>query len=83
MPATFTDAVDTRADVHALARYVIARVNAFADGEDVVLDFLTRDAVGAFCSALGIDRNWAMLSIDEIAPTDPPTGSTPFPRLRG
>ncbi|QLQ15170.1 MAG: hypothetical protein HZY73_05045 [Micropruina sp.] len=79
---SFAAAVAGGADVHALARYVVNRVNAFTDGEDVILDFLTRDAVGEFCKALGFRRNWAELDIDEIAPSTRTTRSTPSRRTR-
>jgi len=67
---SFADAVAAGASVHELGRYVVDRVDAFTHGEDVVLDFLTKAAVGDFCKALGFaaDRNWAELPLDEIAP---------------
>lgn len=80
---TFAGAVTRGADVHSLARYVVNRVNAFADGEDVVLDFLTREAVGNFCKALGFRRNWAELGIDEIAPLDADYGVNTVPEDEG
>lgn len=70
MHATFADAVAAGASVNELASYVVDRVDAFTSGKDVVLDFLTKDAVGDFCRALGFgaDRNWAVLDLDTIAP---------------
>ncbi len=76
-------AVSKGASPAVLARYVVDRVDAFAGGEDVVLDFLTRDAVGQFCRALGITRNWAELSLDEIAPLEAETGVNVVPADEG
>ncbi len=67
---SFTDAVDAGADADALAHYVVDTVSAFTAGRDVTFDFLAREAVGSFCRTLEIRRNWAELSLDEIAPPD-------------
>lgn len=67
---SFQAAVDAGADANALAHYVVDAVAAFTDGKGVALDFLAPDAVGRFCTSLGIRRNWAELSLDEIAPAD-------------
>lgn len=66
----FADAVAAKADADTLAHYVVDAASAFADGKDVTLDFLGKDSVGLFCKSLGIERNWAELSLDEIAPAD-------------
>ncbi len=68
--ASFADAVAAGADANALAHYVVDTVSSFTRGGDVALDFLSQDAVGAFCASLGIKRNWATLAMDEIAPLD-------------
>ncbi|MCH8611552.1 DUF5661 family protein [Arsenicicoccus dermatophilus] len=65
---TFDEAVAKKAKGDDLVAYVIDRINDFTDGKDVDLDFLTRKAVGTFCTELGISRNWATLELDEIAP---------------
>jgi hypothetical protein len=67
---TFADAVAAKADADTLAHYVVDVVSAFTDGEDVLFDFLAKGTVGIFCTSLGIQRNWAELSLDEIAPLD-------------
>ena len=68
--ASFAEAVQAKADSTTLAHYVVDTVSSFAEGADVVFDFLTSDAVGSFCRSLGIRRNWAELTLDEIAPAD-------------
>lgn len=68
--ATFADAVAAKANADTLAHYVVDKVSAFTDGKDVAFDFLAKGSVGAFCTSLGIKRNWAELSLDEIAPLD-------------
>ena len=65
---TFADAVANKADADTLAHYVVDAVSAFTDGKDVTFDFLAKEAVGTFCTSLGITRNWAELSLEEIAP---------------
>ena len=67
---TFAAAVVARADADTLAHYVVDAVSAFTDGKDVTFDFLAKGSVGIFCRSLGIRRNWAELSLDEIAPLD-------------
>jgi hypothetical protein len=67
---TFAEAVAAKADADTLAHYVVDTVSAFTDGKDVTFDFLAKDAVGIFCTSLGIKRNWAELSLKEIAPLD-------------
>lgn len=67
---SFQSAVDAGADAQALSRYVVDAITAFTRGQGVALDFLSLDAVGRFCTALGIRRNWAELELDEIAPPD-------------
>lgn len=68
--ASFADAIAGKADAHALAHYVVDTVSAFTKGRDVDFDFLSLKAVGAFCTALGVRRNWAELTLEEIAPPD-------------
>lgn len=68
--ATFADAVAAGTDADTLAHYVADAVSAFTDGKDVTFDFLAKSAVGTFCKSLGIKRNWAKLSLEEIAPAD-------------
>lgn len=51
-----------------LVHDVVTKLADFTDGKDVTLDFLTRDAVAEFSKGIGIDRNWAELDLDEIAP---------------
>lgn len=67
---SFADAVAAKADANTLAHYVVDTVSAFTLGKDVDFDFLSIDAVGTFCASLGIRRNWAKLTLDEIAPLD-------------
>ena len=67
---TFADAVAAKADADTLAHYVVEAVSAFTEGKDVTFDFLAKGTVGSFCTSLGIKRNWAELSLDEIAPRD-------------
>ena len=62
--SSFEEAVAQGASVNDLGRYVVDQVESFSSGKDVVLDFLTRDAVGDFCRALGLSRNWAELALD-------------------
>ncbi len=71
--------LDARAS--AAVQSVITRLTELNNGQDVALDCLSFDAVGEFCAALGFaaDRNWATLSIDEIAPVDPRTGAAVVP----
>ncbi len=57
-------------DAKKMAHYVVDTVSAFADGAHVQFDFLDVAAVGSFCASLKIRRNWAALSLDEIAPPD-------------
>ncbi|MDP1821713.1 MAG: DUF5661 family protein [Archangium sp.] len=68
--AKFADAVAARADADTLAHYVVDAVSAFTDGKDVTFDFLARGSVGTFCKSIGLKRNWAELSLEEIAPLD-------------
>lgn len=58
-------------DGDQLAGDIISKIADFTDGKDVVLDFLTHDAIAKFGEAIGIKRNWAKLSLDEIAPMAP------------
>jgi hypothetical protein len=67
---TFAEAVAARADADTLAHYVVDTVSAFTDGKDVTFDFLAKGSVAIFCTSLGIKRNWAELSLEEIAPLD-------------
>ncbi len=66
----FADAVSARADADTLAHYVVDAVSAFTEGKDVTFDFLARGSVEIFCRSIGIKRNWAELSLEEIAPPD-------------
>jgi hypothetical protein len=68
--STFADAVAAKTDADSLAHYVVDAVSAFTDGKDVTFDFLAKGTVGVFCTSLGIKRNWAELSLEEIAPLD-------------
>lgn len=67
---SFAEAIKARADSAALAHYVVDTVSAFTDGKDVAFDFLAKDAVGRFCRSLGVRRNWATLTLEQIAPED-------------
>ena len=67
---SFDEAVAAGADADALAHYVVDTVSAFTAGRDVSFDFLSKQAVGTFSRSLGIRRNWAELTLDEIAPAD-------------
>src|ERR1035437_8462832 len=67
---TFAEAVAARANADTLAHYVVDTVSAFTDGKDVTFDFLAKGSVAIFCTSLGIKRNWAELSLEEIAPLD-------------
>ena len=67
---SFQAAVDAGADANTLAHYVVDTVSAFTTGKAVDFDFLSQQAVGDFCDSLGISRNWAKLSMDEIAPLE-------------
>ncbi len=69
---SWTAAIEARATADQLAAYAVERLGRFSDGDDVVIDFLDRAAVGQFCRALGFStrRNWASLTLDTIAPAD-------------
>jgi hypothetical protein len=67
---SFSDAIAAHADTRTLAHYVVDTVSAFAGGKDVSFDFLAKHSVGRFCTSIGIKRNWAELSLVEIAPVD-------------
>lgn len=68
--ASFSDAIAAHADTRTLAHYVVDTVSAFAGGKDVSFDFLAKHSVGRFCTSIGIKRNWAELSLVQIAPVD-------------
>ena len=70
--ATYEQAIAKKARADGLLRYVVSVLARLQDGEAVDLDFIGREDVGAFCRALGFaeDRNWAALSIDQIATED-------------
>ncbi len=63
-------AVEQAADADVLAHSVVRTISAFTKGQAVQFDFLSLEAVGRFCTSLGIRRNWGKLTLDEIAPAD-------------
>lgn len=67
---SFKMAVENKANAEELASYVIDRVAAFSEGKGVAFDFLDKESVGLFSKSLGIKRNWAEMTLDEIAPAD-------------
>lgn len=64
----FNDAL-SRNHGHDAMAYIIELLSDLDHGEHVNIDFLGRKDVGRFCRALGITRNWAELTIAEIAPS--------------
>jgi hypothetical protein len=48
--------------------YVVEVLMALDRGEHVDIDFLGREDVGRFCWLVGIRRNWAELTVSQIAP---------------
>ena len=69
---SYKEAIEKRARTDGLMQYVFQQMAAFNDGKEIDLDFLSRSDVGSFCQALGFDadRNWARLTLDQIAPPD-------------
>jgi hypothetical protein len=70
--ASYEEAIGREATSDGLVRYVVSALTRLQDGEAVDLDFVCRDDIGAFCTALGFaeHRNWATLTLDQISPED-------------
>lgn len=70
---TYDQAIAKKCSSNELLGYVMDRLARFNNGEDVDLDFLGRDDVGAFCRTLGFrpERNWGAMELSQIAPTQP------------
>jgi Protein of unknown function (DUF5661) len=70
---SFDEAAKASTDISGLLRYIFQTLADFNAGKPVSLDFLSRTDVGRFCQALGFkrSRNWAQLTLNEIAPPDP------------
>lgn len=63
----FNDAMG-RGHSHDALAYIVELLTALDHGEHVSLDFLGREDIGRFCRMLGFRRNWAELTVQQIAP---------------
>lgn len=70
---TYEQALAKKANSNQLLGYVVDQLGRFNDGEDITIDFLSREDIAAFCRALGFgaDRNWGAMQLPDIAPMQP------------
>lgn len=72
-PPSFAELLDSRAPTSKLTEFIIHELSVFNLGKIVDFNFLSRLSVGGYCRSLGFAarRNWAMLTLDKIAPKSP------------
>ena len=70
---SFAELLDSRAPASQLTGFIIHELSVFNLGKIVDFNFLSRLSVGGYCRSLGFAprRNWAMLTLDKIAPKSP------------